>query len=222
MIVYFFLSCEVPYKYVVARLFRLLTAVPEFKKRDDLPYSVIFCKLMFQFRNETNYIGRKIMTHDREFSHIATYIIEHRSELLHYANMLTHYCTDDADDLFQETVYRSLHNANTYHERGTTDAWLKTIMRNIYLNDVNRSAHRYASDTDRLEVVDEDMCPDEIYSIGELYRAISMLSKRDNKIITMRLQGYSYAEIAQRMDMKEGTVKSALHRIKVQLRKLLE
>lgn len=157
-----------------------------------------------------------------DHSYLAGYIIDHRAELLGYANKLTHYNTDDAKDLFQETVYRSLRYAELYHEQGATDAWLRTIMRNIYINEVNSAANRTSVDADSYEMVDETLSPDESYSIGELYAAIEKLPPRDAEIITMRLQGHSYAEIAVHLSMKDGTIKSSLHRIKSQLKQLLE
>lgn len=162
------------------------------------------------------------LTNDSRFSYIAGYIMEHRAELLRYANKLTHYSHDDAQDLFQETVYRSLHNVAMFRECGTTGAWLRTIMHNIYINDINRSTQHRTMDFNEIEVTDEALRPDECYSIGELYRAIEKLPPRDSMIITMRIQGYSYVEIADRLEMKEGTVKSAIHRIKVQLKSLLK
>ncbi len=181
---------------------------------------------MLYFKIRPNIIGcmncNETSTTEGEYSHLAGFILKHQADLLGYANKLTHYNNEEAEDLFQETVYRSLHNANRYRDCGTTGAWLKTIMRNIYLNEINSAANRNAYNGEGIDMVDEAMRPDESYSISELYRAIEMLAPRDREIITRRLQGYSYAEIAQYLSMKEGTVKSSIHRIKAQLRQLLE
>lgn len=166
--------------------------------------------------------GDESIAGDKNFMYISGYIVDHRVELLKYANSLTHHSHDDAQDLFQETVYRSLHSAGIYSERGTMGAWLRRIMHNIFINEVSRAAHHPTTEPDTLEVKDETLQPDERFSIGELYAAIEKLSTRDKEIVTMRLQGYSYTEIADCMNMKEGTVKSALHRIKIQLKQLLE
>lgn len=64
--------------------------------------------------------------------------------------------------------------------------------------------------------------PDEMYAINEISQAIaSIKGDRERTMITRWLQGYSYAEIAQELNMKLGTVKSGIFRLKTYLRVLL-
>ena len=42
--------------------------------------------------------------------------------------------TEDAKDLFQETIFRALANKDKYNVGTNVKAWLYTIMRNIFIN----------------------------------------------------------------------------------------
>src|SRR5271170_4701062 len=48
--------------------------------------------------------------------------------------------TEDAKDLFQETIFRALANSDKYNVGTNVKAWLYTIMRNIFINNYRRKA----------------------------------------------------------------------------------
>ncbi len=183
---------------------------------------IYFC--IFTFYNSQQ---NRFMYHDTpsetpiEYAQIQSYLLENSSKLIGYACHLTHYHYDDAKDLYQETIYRSLNNIHKEGYRSINIGWFYTIMRNIYINEHNRKLHHAEAHYEYLDFPDNSPTPEESYSIEELYTAIARLCRRDGQIIEMTLQGYSYAEIAKQMNMKEGTVKSNIHRIKRILRKML-
>lgn len=156
-----------------------------------------------------------------EYMQLTKYLTQHSDAILGYAHKLTlHH--DDALDLYQETVYRSLANLAHYKESGNTAAWIYTIMRNTFINNQRRNSYRATANIQDIEAMDNYCAPDDTYTISELYDAIKHLNSKEKTIITLYLQGYSYAEISQHLNMKEGTVKSSIHRAKLKLRKLLE
>src|SRR5664279_2344243 len=47
--------------------------------------------------------------------------------------------SEEAKDLFQETLYRAIANSDKYNVGTNIKAWLYTIMRNIFINNYRRS-----------------------------------------------------------------------------------
>src|SRR5436853_6276668 len=48
--------------------------------------------------------------------------------------------SEEAKDLFQETLYRALANKDKYNVGTNIKAWLYTIMRNIFINNYRKKA----------------------------------------------------------------------------------
>ncbi len=152
---------------------------------------------------------------------ISNYIIVHSDSLRKYATHLAYPSLEIVDDLFQETVYRCLKYSSLYTEQGSAEAWIKTIMRNIYFNEMNSAYHRNTCHEEIADKNEVDVDIEDTIAIDDLYHAIEMLNANEQIIITMRLQGYSYDEIATATHKKVGTIKSTIHRIKARLRCLL-
>lgn len=153
---------------------------------------------------------------------VSNYIVKHSDSIKRYAEQLTYPHLENADDLFQDTAYQCLKNAHCYTHQDTTDAWIKTIMRHIFINKLNSAYHRNTRLMEHFDESEEDTTTDTIVSIDDLYHAIERLNPDEQAIITMRLQGYSYDEIATATHKKVGTIKSTIHRIKARLKTLLQ
>lgn len=166
----------------------------------------------------------KLLHHNRKNEKekaIIQYLSQHGKRLFCYAQYLTRNRAD-AEDLYQETIYRSLNHLQSYVDCGMTDVWLCRIMKNTYLNEVNRAYNRSVVHVDHIVGLEVDHdTPESIYTIDELYNAIGKLPRNEQDIITLYIQGYSYAEIAEMKNMKLGTVKSSINRIKRHLKILL-
>lgn len=164
-------------------------------------------------------------TKKNSYEIITEYLIAHELQLSNYARRLTSNNTDDAKDLFQETAYRALLNIDKYKEYGYPEAWLYTIMRNIFLNEQNCAYNNQQNSSTEISdfpIADTSLLPDEEYSVKEIMTAIGQFRHENDKILMTRwIQGYTYAEIAEELDMKLGTVKSTLFRLIHYLRVLL-
>src|ERR1700693_3465200 len=51
--------------------------------------------------------------------------------------------SEEANDLFQETMYKALANRDKYSVGTNIKAWLYTIMRNIFINNYRRKAKQH-------------------------------------------------------------------------------
>lgn len=147
-------------------------------------------------------------------------ILRCSDRLRSYARYLTQ-LPEDAEDLYQETIYRSLNQAHNYKDMGYMEAWLKTIMRNTHFNYLSLSKHYNVNYVDNIESIPEREQDEVTYEANDLYRAIERLPHKELQIITMRIQGYSYKDISEALHINIGTVKSNLHRIKRKLKALL-
>lgn len=134
---------------------------------------------------------------------------------------------DYAHDLLQETVLRIMANADKYKDQGKFHAWARTVMKRIYLNDQSSNerhknkfidGYDYLNDESTHPFVSENQY---VYLKYDLHKAILMLPPRYSKIMVMILAGYKYEEIAKKMDMSIGYVKSTIFIAKNMLRRIL-
>ncbi len=133
----------------------------------------------------------------------------------------------DAEDLTQETfvrVFRSLAN----YQPGTFEGWLHRITTNLFLDMVRRRARiRFDALPDDAErLVGSAPSPEQVYADTNLDPQIQ--AALDALPIDFRvavvlcdIEGLTYEEIAATLGIKLGTVRSRIHRGRVQLREAL-
>ncbi len=143
----------------------------------------------------------------------------------------------DAEDLVQETIIKAYRSFASFEQGTALKAWLKTILKNTNTNIAMKRAKQIGKTAlDELEDWQIGSAPSltsvetrsaEIEAIDamqtpEIERALSELPDNWRQILTLRVvDGLSYAEIAETLGIKEGTVMSSLHRSKAKLRELL-
>ena len=143
-------------------------------------------------------------------------LMELQANLLNFAYMLTSN-RDDAYDLLQDTTLKALDNEDKYADNTNFKGWVFTIMRNIFINNYRR-ANRAATMIDTtdnmylLNLAQESglETPEGSYSTGEITKAINELPEEYADPFRMHVQGYKYNEIADKMDLPLGTVKSRI------------
>lgn len=151
-------------------------------------------------------------------------LINLQDDLFRYALTLT--CDiEKAKDLQQETSYRALVNKNKFEKDTNLKNWTFTIMRNLFINDYNRLAKCQISmcklDDKQLNI-GFDAKVDGIYDHKLVNKAISYLDERSRKIFGMYISDYKYDEIAEKMNMPLGSVKSQIHIVRHKLQNKLK
>lgn len=139
-----------------------------------------------------------------------------QANLLNFAYMLTSN-RDDAYDLLQDTTLKALDNEDKYAENTNFKGWVFTIMRNIFINNYRR-AGRAATIVDTTEnLYHLNLCqesgietPEGAYGVNEISAAIDDIADEYRIPFVMHIQGYKYNEIAERMNLPLGTVKSRI------------
>ena len=128
-----------------------------------------------------------------------------------------------ADDLVQETLAKALKNSNQLRDLNTVKAWLYRILSNCWRDHFRRS--RDMVDIDDVILVEKDtpdLRNDRQQIVHRVRDAIARLPNGQRQVITLvDLEGCSYIEVAQILDVPIGTVMSRLSRARKALKELL-
>jgi RNA polymerase sigma-70 factor (ECF subfamily) len=134
----------------------------------------------------------------------------------------------DAEDLTQETFVRVFRSLASY-QPGTFEGWLHRITTNLFLDLVRRRQRiRFDSlpeDSERLP--GRERSPEQVYVDTHLdpdiQRALDALPPDFRvAVVLCDIEGLSYEEIAATLGIKLGTVRSRIHRGRLQLREALQ
>jgi RNA polymerase sigma-70 factor, ECF subfamily len=161
----------------------------------------------------------------QRYSEFEKEALPHRKALYNYALKMTG-DEDDADDLVQETYLKAFRFFDKF-ERGTNcKAWLFRILKNSFINDYRKTK----SEPDKVDYEDvqnfyENIKADEVDSQhyemdafnnmldDEVSKAISSLPEDFRTVVILNdIEGFTYEEIADFVDIPVGTVRSRLHR----------
>jgi RNA polymerase sigma-70 factor (ECF subfamily) len=154
---------------------------------------------------------------------LAHQISEQMPRLRRYARALLR-SEVEADDLVQECVLRALSKRHLWQEGTDLRAWLFTILHNLYVNHVRRSAREGLS----LDVSNIDKetghfpGQDKRLELRDLDRALARLPDEQRTVIFLiGLEGMDYATAAKVVGVPVGTVRSRLSRGREELRRLM-
>lgn len=131
---------------------------------------------------------------------------------------------DRADDLVQEAVLRAWTARDTFVPGTNLKAWLFTIARNHFLNDLRRARRETQLEEGQAETsLVSDADQEEGLNLGDLNRALNRLPpERREALLLVGASGFSYEEAAQVCGVAVGTIKSRVARGRAQLAQVLE
>ena len=124
---------------------------------------------------------------------------------------------EDAQDLVQETYLKALTNREKFTANTNLKAWTFTIMKNTFINNYRQNVRNNTilDKTDDLYYLNLSKessvgLPDSDYSLKEIRRTIDTISPEQRLPFEMYNQGYKYKEIAEKLNLSIGTVKSRI------------
>ncbi len=138
---------------------------------------------------------------------------------------------EDAEDVTQEAFLKAYRSLDSFRGDSKFSVWLYRIVSNLCL-DLLRSRQRKpvqsltVEDDDgeigELEISDEHFSPEKLLdrklTRESVQRGLSALPDDTRQILLLReLQGMSYEEIGQALDLEPGTVKSRIFRARKRL-----
>src|SRR5260221_12263572 len=135
----------------------------------------------------------------------------------------------EAEDLVQETYIRAFRSREQFTPGTNLKAWLFRILTNTFINQYRRKAAR--PDTTELDDVEESILYNRMRDVSpgssspdpeaelidntlssEVKDALEALPEQFRTTLLLDVEGFSYKDIAQMLDIPIGTVMSRLHR----------
>lgn len=135
----------------------------------------------------------------------------------------------DAEDLVQEVCVRAYPRLDELAQLDNPRAWLTCVMQRMFIDSTRRyeRSHVESLETTRQESLVSEAPglaeqTDEAQKSRRLDQAWQRLDKDQRTLLALHdIEGYSLAELTDMTGLKEGTLKSRLHRARVKLGKLL-
>jgi len=179
---------------------------------------LVYIKSLFNFARQKNkqkdeQALKIIIMTAIEFNHGLTAL---HTNLTNFARSLT--CdTEAANDLTQETMLKALDNREKFHTSSNMKAWTFTIMKNTFINNYRRSKRNkcFVDTTDNLIHINsrtngKEYSPNSHLNTSEILRVVDDLREEHRIPFMMHFEGYKYKEIADKLQLSIGTVKSRI------------
>ena len=130
---------------------------------------------------------------------------------------------DDARDLCQETFLIAARNPTAFEGRSTPYTWLYGIMKNLRRTHRRKAARPLPTDTPRLSVATPEAKLTRQQTHQRVHAAIARLPESQREAVALfYLEELSVADVAQRLGVPVGTVKSRLSAARSVLRRALK
>jgi RNA polymerase sigma factor (sigma-70 family) len=135
---------------------------------------------------------------------------------------------EDAKDLLQDGFVKVYSNLKKYNFEGSLEGWIRRIMVNTAIDHFRKNKNIYMVDDEDNYILENSKSEsaDSIYSqFGEkdIMDAIQSLSPAYKTVFNLNvIEGFQHKEIAEKLNISEGTSKSNLAKAKQNLKKILE
>ena len=163
----------------------------------------------------------------KEKTNFKNSVLGMQGNLLSFALKLTAN-REEAQDLVQDTTLKALRNEEKFVENTNFKGWMLTIMRNIFINNYRKNARENTMVDSSEDLFHLNLCqesgletPEGAYACNEISAIIAGFSAEYREPFSMHVAGYKYEEIAEKLMMPLGTVKSRIFFARKKLRDVL-
>ena len=143
-------------------------------------------------------------------------ILAMESDLHRFAYKLTS-DRESANDLVQDCVLQALDNHEKFTHAKNLKGWMFTIMRNIFINNYRKVVRdqTFVDQTDNLYHLNLPQesgfqSTESAYDLKEMHRIVNALPREYKIPFSMHVSGFKYREIAEKLGLPLGTVKSRI------------
>jgi len=162
---------------------------------------------------ELQYLARKEAMDKTELHHLMT---AYGDDVRRYAYAITKN-REQAKDITQETFLKAYRSFGSFKGRSSLKTWLFSIARNAAINEMKSSYMRRIVLFEWVKPRGVGESAETAYleeqSVREIREALMSLSMKLREVLLVSLEhGLTMPEIAELLNVSEGTVKSRLHR----------
>jgi len=151
-----------------------------------------------------------------DFENVA---LPHAASLLRYA---LHLASEKsrAEDLVQETLFSAWRNFRQFKPGTNCKAWLFRILTNLHYKQMRRSGRRPEVQVEEQEA--RLAAPEKVSASQEMREAFARLTFEHQEVLQLAvIEGFEVREIAELLQVPQGTVMSRLSRARASLRAAL-
>jgi len=156
-----------------------------------------------------------------------TILLEKYEDLVFGVSMKMIKDRSKAEDMTQETWMKVIKFAGSYSPIGSVKSWILQINRNLIIDHFREQKKWSTSeDIENFEISDESLDASELIDSDEKQKgfqaAFSSLDEREKLVLTMVIvEELSYSEIAQKLSLSIGAIKTIMFRAKQNLKEKL-
>ena len=157
----------------------------------------------------------------------STLFTQNYNKLFKFAKKLTR-SEADAKDLLQETAMKAFTNRNQLDNSAKFKSWISTVLYNTYISSFNKKKRRRnlmatngASKELFFNVSSTSNGAVANLAVEDIEKVTSNIGSKSMSTFKLYYKGYSYQEIADKLDISIGTVKSRINFCRTKMKKLL-
>ena len=147
----------------------------------------------------------------------------YKQDVYRYLLSLTHN-PNLSEDLLSETFVNAISSIGTFRGQSSVKTWLFSIARNLWLQGIRKEKHTVEYN-DLLELYVADSIAERLVTKETVKRINELLLEKDErtqKIVNMRIEGYSFGEIAHGVNISESSARVIDFRTKKWIKAILE
>jgi len=132
---------------------------------------------------------------------------------------------EDACDVLQEGYIRVFRYLKTFQFESSLKTWTRRIIINTAINHYRKMKKEQEVEIPLTEGMDAALCDDVFDEMGasEIIQLVNQLPEKAKMVLKLyAIEGYKHREIADMMEITEGTSKSQLNRAKELLKEMLK
>lgn len=149
--------------------------------------------------------------------------ILYKQDIYNYLLSLTHNHIL-SEDILSETFINAIKSIANFKGESSIKTWLISIARNVWLQRMRKEKHTVEYN-DLLELYVSDSIAERLITKETANRIKNLLLEKDErtqKIVNMRVEGYSFAEIAYEINISESSARVIDFRVKKWIKAILE